>query len=72
MRKFKVREDCFCERYLHELKNYYHSNLVEKKLFQDDEVYFVKEWGNFYGKYFRVKKDDNTYDIPPNKLIEII
>lgn len=71
MKKFIVVQDCFCEGYLHERFNYNRSGLVEKKLIEDDVVEFVNEWSNVYGTYYTVRKGNETYDIPPGKLIEI-
>jgi len=71
MKKYKVKEDCFCEHYLHEITNYPREGLVEKKLLKNDIVEIEKEWSNFYGNYLRVTKDDTYYDIPHNKLEEI-
>lgn len=70
-RKFKVIEDCFCEGYLHEALRYPRPGLVEKKLFEGDEVELVKEWNNFYGDYLRVTKDGVNYDILHKYLNEI-
>ena len=33
-----------------------------------DIVEFVEEFRNCYGSFYRVKKDDKTYDILPEKL----
>ena len=44
MRKFKVKEDCFCEGYLHEKFNYPREGLIEKKLLKDDEVELKEEF----------------------------
>lgn len=71
MEKYKVKEDCFCEGYLHEVTNYPRPGLVERKLQKDDEVELEKEWSNFYGSYLRVKKDNISYDIPARKLEKI-
>ena len=72
IRKFKVRNDCFCEGYLHEkFVNYRNKNLVEKKLIKDDIVELKEEWSNFYGSYMRVIKDGKTYDILHKNLQEI-
>ncbi len=70
--KFKVKEDCYCEHYLHELL-YPRAWLKEKKLQKGDKVKFVREFSNLFGTYFTVKKkgSDTTYDIPPHKLEEI-
>ena len=70
-RKFLVKEDCFCEHYLHEINNYPRDGLKEKKLLKGDMVEFVKEWWNYYGKFIRVEKDGIEYDIIPEKLQEI-
>lgn len=69
-RKFRVRNDCFCEGYLHEKTRYPREGLVEKKLFKDDIVEMDKEWSNFFGDYIRVIKDGKTYDILPDNLKE--
>ena len=71
MRKFKVKEDCFCEGYLHEKFNYPREGLIEKKLLKDDEVELKEEWSNFYGSYMRVIKDGKNYDILHKYLQEI-
>ena len=71
MRKFKVKDDCFCEGYLHEKFNYPREGLVEKKLLKDDDVELKEEWSNFYGSYMRVIKDGKTYDILHKNLQEI-
>lgn len=71
MEKYIVKEDCFCEGYLHELLKYPRKGLVEKKLYKDDKVEFKREWFNFYGYYFTVIKDGIEYDIPPIKLNKI-
>ena len=68
---FKVKEDCFCEHYIHELTNYPRPGLKELKLLKGEEVELVNEWSNFYGSYLRVQKGNDKYDIPPNKLEEI-
>lgn len=68
MENYQLKEDCFCEGYLHEMLRYPRKGLVEKKLYKDDIVEFKEEWGNFYGYYFRVIKDGIEYDIPPSKL----
>lgn len=71
MRKFIVKEDCFCEGYLHEKINYPRKGLVEKKLHKGDIVELDKEWCNFYGCYLRVNKDNNYYDMLHKNLEEI-
>lgn len=68
IKTYKVKVDCFCEGYLHELLNYYRKGLIEKKLHKDDIVEFDMEWSNFYGSYIRVEKDGIKYDIPHEKL----
>lgn len=71
MRKFRVKEDCFCEGYLYEKFNYYREGLVEKRLHKDDVVELKEEWSNFYGKYLRVIKDGENYDMLHKNLEEI-
>ena len=71
MRRFIVKEDCFCQGYLHEKFNYPREGLIEKKLIKGDEVVFKEEWQNLYGKYIRVIKDGKSYDILPEKLQDI-
>ena len=71
MRKFRVKQDCFCEHYIHEKTFYPRPWLVEMKLFKGDEVKLEKEWYNFYGRYMRVTKDGKSYDILPENLEEI-
>lgn len=71
MKTFRVKEDCYCEHYLHEKRNYPRKGLKKKKLKKDDEVTFINEWRNFYGYYYRVEKDGIRYDIPPEKLQEL-
>lgn len=71
MRKFRIKEDCFCERYLHEKFNYPRSGLVEMRLQKDDIVELDKEWSNLYGSYLRVKKDGKCYDILHKNLEEV-
>jgi len=71
MRKFRVKQDCFCEGYLHEKFNYPREGLVEKKLYKDDMVELKEEWGNFYGSYLRVVKDGKHYDMLPKNLEEV-
>lgn len=69
--KYKVKEDCFCEGYLHEICNYPRPGLKEMKLLKDDIVVLDKEWSNFYGSYLRVIKNDNKYDIKHKYLEQI-
>jgi hypothetical protein len=71
MKKFRVKVDCFCEGYLHEIMNYPREGLKEKMLLKDDEVELEKEWSNFYGSYLRVIKDGIHYDML-NKNLELI
>lgn len=71
MRKFRVKQDCFCEGYLHEMFNYPREGLVEKKLYKDDMVKLKEEWSNFYGSYLRVVKDGKHYDMLPKNLEEV-
>lgn len=71
MKKFRVKEDCFCERYLHEMVNHPRSGLVKMKLQKDDIVELVKELNNLYGSYLRVKKDGKYYDILHKNLEEV-
>lgn len=63
MIKYIVLNDCYCQGYLYELMNYPREGLKEKKLKKGDIVEFVNEWQNFYGTYFRCKKDGITYDL---------
>ena len=71
MKKYIVLEDCYCEGYLHEKLRYNRPGLVERKLNKNDEVFFIKEWFNMYGYYYRVEKENITYDINPKYLKEI-
>lgn len=71
MKKFEVKEDCFCEGYLHEKINYPREGLVEKKLLKGDTVELKEEWSNFYGSYLRVIKDGIQYDIKHKYLKEV-
>lgn len=71
MTKFKVKEDCLCEHYVHEISYYPRAGLVKKELKKDDEVEFKEKWNNFYGSFIRVTKGDEYYDIPQHKLEEI-
>jgi hypothetical protein len=70
-KKFKVKEDCFCEGYLHELLRYPREGLIEKKLYKDDIVELKEEWSNFYGSYLRVLKDGKHYDMFHKNLEEV-
>lgn len=70
-KKYRVKENCFCEGYLHERLRYPREGLVEKKLSKDDVVELKEEWFNFYGSYLRVIKDGDHYDIPHKYLEEI-
>lgn len=71
MKTYKVKEDCYCEKYLHEKYNYPREGLVEMKLYKDDIVEFKEEWRNFYGSYIRVIKDSIYYDMLHKNLEEI-
>jgi hypothetical protein len=71
IRKFRVKEDCFCQGYLHERYNYPRAGLVEKKLKKDDVVELKEEWWNFYGSYLRVIKNGEYYDLLRENLEEI-
>lgn len=66
--KYRITTDCFCEGYLYEKLNYPREGLVEKKLYKNEIVSFVKEWNNFYGSYIRVEKDGIEYDLFENSL----
>lgn len=72
MKKYKVKEDCFCQSYLHEITRYFREGLTEKRLKKDDEVELVKEWNNLYCTYLRVKKNGIEYDMLYENLQEII
>lgn len=72
IQKYKVKSNCFCEGYLHELLNYPRSGLIEKKLFKGDIVELKEEWSNFYGSYLRVIKNDIYYDILHSNLEMIL
>ena len=63
-----VIEDCYCAHYLHEKTNYPRKGLVVKKLFKGDIVKFNNTIINFYGSFYRVIKDNKTYDIEPKYL----
>lgn len=71
MRKFRVKEDCYCEGYLHEATNYPREGLKVKKLSEGEEVELIEEWSNFYGSYLRVEKNGTHYDMLPKNLEEI-
>lgn len=71
MKTYKVKTDCFCEGYLHEVTNYPREGLKIKALFKDDIVEFKEQWSNFYGSYFRVIKNGTYYDMLPKNLEEI-
>ncbi len=71
MKEMEIIKDCFCEHYLHELTNYPRKGLKEKKLSKGDKVDFIKEWVNFYGRYYTVKKDGIQYDMLPENLKSI-
>jgi hypothetical protein len=71
MKKFRVKEDCFCEGYLHEKINYPRPGLIEMKLYKNDIVEFFNEWSNLYGSYIRVIKDGKHYDMLSKNLEEI-
>ncbi len=66
--KFKVVEDSLCEQYVNELTRHYRPGLKMKKLFKNDEVEFIEEWENMYGKYIRVRKNGIVYDMLPKNL----
>lgn len=66
--KYEVKEDCYCEHYLHESTNYPRKGLVEKKLKKGDIVDLKEKWSNLYGTYMRVLKDNVEYDIFPKHL----
>lgn len=68
---YKVKHDCFCEGYLHEMLRYYREGLKEKKLIAGDIVEHIEDWSNMYGSYIRVKKDDVIYDML-NKNLEML
>ena len=70
-RKFTVKKDCFCERYLYEKINYPREGLVEKKLLKGEEVILKEEWSNLYGSYLRVTRDGKNYDMIHENLEEI-
>ncbi|MBR9702130.1 hypothetical protein GOV13_04385 [Candidatus Pacearchaeota archaeon] len=70
--KLKVKEDCFCEGYLHEKCHYPRYWLKEKKLQKNDVVELKGEWSNFYGTYFRVIKEGEYYDLLPPNLEEVV
>ncbi len=71
MKTYKVKIDCFCEGYLHEVTNYPREGLKIKSLFKDDVVELKEQWSNFYGSYFRVIKNGTYYDVLPKNLEEI-
>ena len=66
--KMRVVKDCFCERYLHEARNYPRPWLEELKLTKGDIVDFVEDWTNLYGSYSRVSFNGTFYDILPENL----
>lgn len=68
MQKMKVVNDCTCQHDEHEMFHHYREGLKIKGLKKDEEVEFVEEWSNLYGKYLRVKKDNEMYDIKPENL----
>lgn len=69
--KYKVKNDCLCQHYLHEVTNYPRPGLIRKELKEGDIVTFIKSWNNFYGSYYTVEKDGETYDIRPRDLEKI-
>ena len=71
MKKLKVKKDCFCEQYLYEKHKHPRPSLKEKKLKKGDEVEFVEDWWNFYGKYSRVSKGGVHYDMLEENLEKI-
>ena len=72
MTKYIVLEDCTCEGSLHELSRYPRPGLVRRDLKKGDIVVLVRHWINMYGEYNNVSKGGVNYDIPPEKLREII
>lgn len=74
--KLIVKKECVCKRFLHESSNYprdgyRQENKPEYTLKPGDTVTFISEWGNFYGYYYRVKKEDSdrSLDIEPDNFI---
>jgi hypothetical protein len=65
----KIKSDCLCEGYLHELSKGV-SWAKKRELKAGDEVEFVKEWSNFYGRFYRVKKDGIEYDVKPDNVLK--
>jgi hypothetical protein len=71
MKKLKIKRDCFCQRYLHEKRNYPREGLVEMKLSKGDEVGLMSVWSNFYGVFVRVRKGEEYYDVLKEDLEDI-
>lgn len=69
--KFRVKEDCFCSHYMHEITNYPRPGLKELKLKKGDEVEYIDTYTNFYGSYIRVTNGEDEMDILPQYLEEI-
>jgi len=72
MSKVLVTKDCYCEHYLHEKTKYPREGLVEVTFKNGEEVELIREWNNFYGSYYKVKKSDGTtgdLDVTNGKLI---
>lgn len=70
-KKYLVKQNCYCEGYLHEITNYPRKGLEVKLLNKGDIVELDKKWNNFYGSYIRVIKNNVMYDIKPEYLEEI-
>lgn len=68
--KYEVARDCFCEGYLHELRNYPRLGMKEMKFKKGEIVTLIKEWSNLYGTYLRVENESGEMlDIKPENLI---
>lgn len=61
--KLVANKDTICMSYIHEVTNHYREGLVKLELKKGDEVELIEEWNNFYGKYYRVKHNNNILDI---------
>jgi hypothetical protein len=72
--KLKIAQKCICEHFKHERANYPregHRTVDEPKytFMPGEEVFFVNEWSNFYGTYYRVTREEGrtqTYDLNPD------
>ena len=69
---YRVLKDSYCEAYLHEKLHYPRPGLIEKKLTKDEIVELIDVWNNFYGTFYRVKKNDVWYDMLPENLKEVV